>query len=102
MKRVLLTYLDHNKVVAIPDNNETTDILYLKSQFRKLFAYEKHVVVNIAMQRFDSGWKAYIDLEDDAVVDNRETLKVIVTLMLSTPCASETSEKVVTCYMLNV
>ena len=94
MKQVLLTYLDHNKVVKIPDEAHETDVVYLKNQFRKLFAYENHVVVNIALQRFDSDWNAFIDMDDDEAVCDRDTLKVIVTPMLSTPSASESSERV--------
>ena len=92
MKCVLLTHLDHNKVVKIPEEKDETDIAYLKSQFRRLFSYENHVVIDLTFQRYDPDWETYIDLDDDEVVENKEKLKVIVT-----PTSGGTSEKVSRC-----
>ena len=87
MRQVLLKYLDHNKVVKIPDDKKESDISYLSNHFRKLVA--------ITFQRFHSDWGVFLDLEDsDETVDDRETLKVIVTTILTTPSTSDCSNKV--------
>ena len=95
MRQVLLKYLDHNKIVKIPDDKQGTDIAYLTNQFRKLFAYENHVVVNVTFQRFHPDWGVFLDVdESDQSVNDREQLKVIVTPVLTTPAASEISPKI--------
>ena len=58
----------------------------LKDRFRKLFNYQGNVAINVYFQKFNTDWKEFIELDDTAVLCNRDKLKVIVTPQLVTPC----------------
>lgn len=75
-KRVLLTYLERNKIIAIPDETEEGDVNYAKKEFQRAFSFEGHATV--ILQKFDQEWDTYIDLEDDDALVDRDKIKVVV------------------------
>ena len=90
MKVVLLSYLDRNKLVKVPEDKSESDVEYLKIEFRKEFACENHVSIFIVLQRFDQEWGEYIDLDKDDIVENKMKLKVVIHPLLTTPATSTT------------
>ena len=82
-KVVLVSYLERNKTMSIPDHKSEGDVEYLKKEFLKKFYSETENVkpqsAQITFQQFDPKWEAYVDLEDDAVVLHNAKLKAIVT-----------------------
>ncbi len=89
---VLLSYLERNKPVTIPEG--TKHIQFLRQEFLRNFKYSKNVRLGITFQRFDREWEDYIDLDDDATVENKDKLKVIVSPSLSdtSRCSTEIIE----------
>lgn len=84
-KNILLSYLDRKRVVKVPCSHScTSDIAYLESKFWKLFHFGSNVHVTVTFQKCDSSWNEFIDLEEDATLEDKEKLKVIVTPMLTT------------------
>ena len=65
-RRVLLSYLDRNKPVIVPQDTES-DISFLRKQFLRSFNYSKNVRLVVTFQRFDNEWNEYVDLEEDGV-----------------------------------
>ena len=90
MKVVLLSYLDRNKLVKVPEDKSESDVEYLKREFRKEFACENQVSIFIVLQRFDQEWGEYIDLDKDDIVENKMKLKVVIHPLLNTPATSTT------------
>ena len=82
-KVVLVSYGERNKKISIPEHSSERDIEYLGRVFLKEFFFEKNVHLQITFQRFDPEWDAYVDLEEDAVVQHKNRLKAIVTPRLS-------------------
>ena len=92
MKSVLVSFLDRNKVIKLPCESEEGDIPLLKREFRKEFAFEKHVAVDVTFQRYDHDWNEFVDLNDDEKVGNKEKLKVVVTSTLYSPAETDTQD----------
>jgi len=82
-KVVLVSHLERNKKISIPEPNSEGDINYLRREFLKNFYFEKNVKLQITFQQFDPEWEEYVDLEEDAVVQHKDKLKAIVTPRLS-------------------
>jgi len=82
-KVVLVSHLERNKKISIPEPNSEGDIDYLRREFLKNFYFEKNVKLQITFQQFDPEWEEYVDLEEDAVVQHKDKLKAIVTPRLS-------------------
>ena len=80
-KVVLVSHLEVNKKISIPQRKSEGDIEYLRREFLKHF--EKNVKLQITFQHFDPEWEEYVDLEEDAVVHHKDKLKAIVTPRLS-------------------
>ena len=81
-KRILLSYLDRNKPITIPEEVKDT-VSYLKQEFVKNFNFAPNVKLSIVFQKFEEEWNEFVDLEDDAVIRNKEKLKVVVTPLLT-------------------
>ena len=86
-RKVLLSYMERNKPVTIPEEQNDGHVDFLRQEFLKNFYYSKNVRLNVTFQRFDLEWNEYVDLEDDATVHNKDKLKVIVS-----PCLTDTSK----------
>ena len=80
-KVVLVSHLEGNKKISIPQRKSEGDIEYLRREFLKHF--EKNVKLQITFQHFDRVWEEYVDLEEDAVMHHKDKLKAIVLLKLS-------------------
>ena len=91
VKVVLLSYLDRNKLVKVPEDKSESDVEYLKREFRKEFACENQVSIFVVLQRFDQEWGEYIDLDKDDIVENKMKLKVVIHPLLTTPATSTTA-----------
>ena len=89
-KTVLLSYMERNKVIKVPEG--VRDVAYLDSEFRRSFSFGGNVHVKVVFQKFDNEWNEFIDLEDDAVLDKKEKLKVVVTPLLITPSPTVDTE----------
>ena len=95
-RRVLLSYLDRNKV-TIPRDIVGRDISYLREKFLTSFDYTKNVKLRVIFQRYDNEWEMFTDLEEDARIEHKDKLKVVVspsladTSMYSTADTSEVS-----------
>ena len=91
---VLLQYLDRNKPVSIPKETDN-DIALLTKHFFKNFNFTKNVGLTVTFQRFDEEWDEYVDLDEDAVIQHKEKLKVIVSSSLTDgPQATSTPNEV--------
>uniref|UniRef100_A0A1X7T5M6 PB1 domain-containing protein n=1 Tax=Amphimedon queenslandica TaxID=400682 RepID=A0A1X7T5M6_AMPQE len=90
-KVVLLSYMDRNRLVKIPEEKEGSDLSFLEKDFRKEFSYQGNIHIKITFQRFNEDWKEYIDLDNDEHVFSMEKLKVIVSPILKTPATTNNS-----------
>ena len=79
-KRVLLSYLERNKIVDIPERKEENDVQYMKNEFLNIFNLIDDVTVDdVFFQKFDEEWDAFIDLEDDDELNDKDKVKAVVT-----------------------
>ena len=85
-KKVLVSYLDRNKIIQIP-SIDSDELVYLKKEFRSNFCFGENVNIDVTFQKFDPDWNDYIDLESPLVLAHKDKLKAIVTPLLrdSTP-----------------
>ena len=99
MKTVLLSYLERNRVVKIPNGEKSSDLAFLEKEFRKLFLYEDNISISVSFHRFSADWEDYVELEGDESINDKDKLKVVVTPKLvssglvedstsSTPCGT--------------
>ena len=77
-KTVLVSYLERNKVIRIPESKKENDIDYLAKEFKKVFAFDRNVNILLTFQKFDQDWNEYIDLDDDSVLCNKDKIKAVV------------------------
>ena len=84
----MLSYLDRNKLVKIPENFQGNELAYLEEEFRKNFSYQGNVSICISFHKFDTEWDDFIEVERDTAINNKDKLKVIVTSQLVTPAHS--------------
>ena len=75
----LVSYLERNKKISIPEHKSEGDVEYLRREFLINFFSEKNVKLHITFQHFDPEWEEYVDLDEDAVVPHKKKLKAIVT-----------------------
>ena len=78
VKRVLVSYLDRNKVITIPDDTGEGDVQYVIKEFKKAFNFEGCVNLGIVLQKFDSEWDTYVDLEKNDALVNKDKVKAVV------------------------
>ena len=95
-KSVLVSYLERKRVLKIPDEKTATDVEFLREKFRKEFNLESNV--NIIFQRFDDEWSENIDLDDEAIINNKDKLTAMVVPILNTTKVSVLVDKVRLCY----
>ena len=88
LKNILLSYLERNIFVKVPQNLQSSEIQYLEKEFRKLFHFGTNVHMTVIFQRYDTDWNEYIDLDEEAVLNEKDKLKVIVTPTITTPSPS--------------
>ena len=83
-------------MVKIPDEKNESDLQFLESQFRTLFAYHSNVSITITFHKFNVEWEDYIELTDDDAIENKDKLKVVVTPRIVTPGTASQSDVVST------
>uniref|UniRef100_A0A1X7UUL1 Uncharacterized protein n=1 Tax=Amphimedon queenslandica TaxID=400682 RepID=A0A1X7UUL1_AMPQE len=92
----MLSYLERNKVVKIPDIYEGRELEFLEEEFRKLFSYQGNLSICISFHKYDPGWEDFVELEKgEATIENRDKLKVVVVPHIVTPQQSATSSVIV-------
>ena len=92
---VLVSYLERNKKLSIPEDEASSDIEFLRGEFITHFCFDKNVKLQITFQHYDADWEQYVDLEEDAVVCHKDKLKVIVIPRLSDSFASTANTSMV-------
>lgn len=91
---VLLSYLERNKRISIPEVKIEGDVTYLKGEFLKNFNFSKNVKLTITFQIFDPEWDEYVDLEEDSIINHKDKLKVVVSPCLTDPTSSRSQSSV--------
>lgn len=94
---VLVSYMERNKVLKIPNSRSKSDYECLTEEFRKEFKYDSNVSLSITFQRFDKDWEEYVDLDESCTFVNKEKLRAVVSPMLklqSSPSQSGTESVV--------
>ena len=80
-RQVLVSYLERNKKITIPEYSGDSDIEYLRREFRANFDYGKNVRLQITFQRYDPEWEEFVDLDEDGEVYHKDKLKAVVSLL---------------------
>lgn len=75
-KSVLMSYQQRNKIVKIPEGVPNVD--YLQEQFMEHFSIDIPVGSSLSFQRFDREWEEYVELDTEAVLGEKERLRVII------------------------
>ena len=75
--KVLVTYLERNQVFSLSEKSTKGYLQDLKSQVSSYFKIADNRIIII--QRFDSEWDSFVDLDDDTDLHDRDKLKVVVT-----------------------
>lgn len=97
-KRVLLSYIDRKKQVIIPP--DTVDNMnYLKQEFLSSFNFSKNIKMAVTFQRYDPEWDDFVDLDDCAVIENKDKLKVVVCPLLADVSSCSTTSEVSTIFL---
>jgi hypothetical protein len=81
--------------VKLPQNIQSSEIQYLEKEFRKQFHFGSNVHVTVVFQRYDSDWNEYIDLDEEAVLNEKDKLKVVVSPTITTPSPSSAAAVII-------
>ena len=74
MKAVLVSYLERNKVIKIPEE-ENDELSYLKEQFFEV----ENGTVSVSFQYYSLEWEEYVELEPFDVIENKARYKAVTT-----------------------
>jgi len=77
MKVVLVSYLERNKVIKIPEE-ENEELSYLKKSFFEAFEIENGTV-SVSFQYYSTEWDEYVELEPFDTIENKGKYKVVTT-----------------------
>lgn len=85
-KSVLVSYLERNKKIEIPDSKSRrlSDVQYIESVFKSVFSFDRNVKLCITLQRFDTEWNEFVDLEVGDEINHKDKLKAVVSPLLNT------------------
>ena len=92
-RQVLVSYLERNKKITIPEFSGDSDIKYLRKEFRANFDYGKNVRLQITFQRYDPEWEEFVDLDEDGEVHHKDKLKAVVSPILSDSSVQNTNSE---------
>ncbi len=70
-------------------------------EFLKNFNFMKNVGLTITFQHFEEDWNEFVDLDDDAIVQHKDKLKVIVSPSLTDHSRSSTEIVTEVCLVLS-
>lgn len=76
---VLVNYLQHNKVLCVESVDGEEDLKILEDEFRKEFKLESATDLSITFQRFDTGWKEFINLNSSSTLYHKDKLRAFTT-----------------------
>ena len=82
-KLVLVSYNNSNKVVKLPDIETKAELSYLVKECKKMFKFGANVNLNVTFQRYDPDWDAYVDIDEDFVLQKKDKLNMIVLPLLT-------------------
>jgi len=71
--QVLVSYLERNQIFTVDESGGATN---LKKQVSKYFGIPSDV--KILLQRYDTEWETFIDLDDTTELKSRDRLKVTI------------------------
>ena len=74
--KVLVTYLERNQVFCLSEKGTKGYLEDLKSQVSSYFKMADNRIIII--QKFDSEWECFIDLDNDTDLHDREKIKVVL------------------------
>lgn len=63
--------------MKIPTERAEGDVEYIKNEFRTLFDIDE-MVNTVVVQKFDEEWDAYIDMDENEVLINKDKVKVVL------------------------
>ena len=89
---MLVCYMDRKKVLKVQSDQQMSDVSFLELEFRKEFAFEANVNLVVTFQRFDPEWNETVDLDEAAVINNKDKLTALVTPILVTPPVTSPDE----------
>jgi len=69
--QVLVSHLERNQIFSVDENGGTKS---LKQQVSEYFG----IATEFILQRYDTEWQIFLDLDDDAQLHSRDRLKVTV------------------------
>ena len=78
LRKVLVSYLELNKLITIPEATEDGDVKYVTKESRRIFDLDGCENVMIAVQKYDKEWEAFVDLEDGDAILNKDKLKLVM------------------------
>ena len=103
MKAVMVSYLERNRIVKIPDDcGDGKELEYLEEEFRKKFSYQGNLSISISFHKFDPDWEDYVEVEDGTIIENKDKLKVVVVPQIISPHQSAESSILGDCGLRNV
>ena len=82
-KLVLVSYNSSNKVVKLPAVESSEELSYLVKECKKMFKFGANVNFNVTFQHYDPVWDAYVDIDQDYVLEERDKLNMIVLPLLT-------------------
>ena len=86
-KCFLLSYLERNKIVKIPQEKEQTDLLFICQEFTNSLSFERNVGLCLSFQRYDDEWEAIVEIDEGEEI-NTEKIRAVVMPILTTPADS--------------
>ena len=90
-RKVLLTYMDVNKGLILPDDTEICDIDHLKLECIKAFSLDSQNC-KIIFQKYDKDWQEFLFVEEDEILADKTKLKVTVLPTLSANQSTKISQ----------
>lgn len=97
-RSVLISFSESNKKVVIPSVTHVNDLEYLRRICLTKFNFQSspNVRIELTLQKYDTDWETFVDLDDDYIAEDRDKLKLLVSPSL-TDAFSGASESGSTC-----
>ena len=83
--------------MIIPDITDVNDLEYLRRICLTKFNFQSlpNMRIELILQKYDTDWETFVDLDDDYIAEDRDKLKLLVSQSLTD--ASGASESGSTC-----
>ena len=77
-RKVLVSYLDRNKIFSLPDTTDISDVKYLHQEFLVAFFSAQNINFVVVFQKYDSDWDSFVDIEGDSVLSDKDKLRAVI------------------------